>query len=106
MGAGYNVESVLFTGEVECLPFAVLGKWDTQSRDYAGLRWPQLERSSYVPLESTKIFSMPEDELTDDYIANLLKLDAKNNALRYARVGLAALLPKKYVESTQILAAS
>jgi len=38
---------------------------------------------------------MAEDELTDDYIANLLKLDGKNSSLRYAQVGLAALLPPK-----------
>jgi hypothetical protein len=38
---------------------------------------------------------MADDELTDDYIANLLKLDAKNSSLRYAKVGLAALLPPK-----------
>jgi hypothetical protein len=49
---------------------------------------------------------MAEDELTDDYIADLLKLDAKNSSLRYAQVGLAGLLPKKYVPLTLSLSAS
>jgi hypothetical protein len=45
-------------------------------------------------LETLQTFSMADE---DDYIANLLKVDAKKSSLRYAQVGLAGLLPKKYV---------
>lgn len=40
--------------------------------------------------------TMPADEFTDDYVANLLKQDAKSSSARYAAVGLEAFLPRRY----------
>lgn len=38
---------------------------------------------------------MPTDELSDNYVAELLKKDAKASSARYASVGLQAYLPKR-----------
>jgi hypothetical protein len=37
----------------------------------------------------------PQDP-PDDVVAEMLKADARNNELRYARIGLGELLPKRY----------
>jgi hypothetical protein len=90
----YNVESVLFTVVVRLFTLCRFGQvGDEASRD---LDLPVVWPSTWTP-QHLKPFSMAEDELTDDYIASLLKQDAKNSSLRYAQVGLGALLPKKYV---------
>jgi hypothetical protein len=39
---------------------------------------------------------MPSDP-SDDVVAEMLKKDARNSALRFARIGLGELLPKRYV---------
>ncbi|EON66278.1 hypothetical protein W97_05671 [Coniosporium apollinis CBS 100218] len=38
---------------------------------------------------------MPAEELSDDYVAELLKKDAKSSSSRYAVMGLGALLPRR-----------
>ncbi|KAJ9660967.1 hypothetical protein H2201_006695 [Coniosporium apollinis] len=38
---------------------------------------------------------MPVEELSDDYVAELLKKDAKGSSSRYAAIGLGALLPQR-----------
>lgn len=38
---------------------------------------------------------MPADDVSDDYVASILKRDAKASASRYASVGLSALLPSR-----------
>jgi hypothetical protein len=40
---------------------------------------------------------MAADDLTDDYVADLLKADAKKTSARYARIGLPGLLLERYV---------
>jgi hypothetical protein len=38
---------------------------------------------------------MAKNDLSDDYVANLLKADAKSSTQRYAQIGFGALLPKR-----------
>ena len=38
---------------------------------------------------------MPTEDLDDDYVANLLKNDAKASSKKYTMVGLEAFLPKR-----------
>jgi hypothetical protein len=38
---------------------------------------------------------MPEEELSDEYVANLLVAEAKANSDKYSSIGLEAFLPKK-----------
>jgi hypothetical protein len=38
---------------------------------------------------------MAAGDVSDDYVALLLKEDAKSSSLRYNQVGLSALLPKR-----------
>jgi hypothetical protein len=40
---------------------------------------------------------MPQDELTDDYVAELLKADAKKTSQKYTRLGFSGLLPGRYI---------
>ena len=42
---------------------------------------------------------MPTEDIDDDYVANLLKNDAKASSKKYTMVGLEAFLPKRYAFS-------
>jgi len=42
---------------------------------------------------------MPTEDLDDDYVANLLKNDAKASSKKYTMVGLEAFLPKRFAFS-------
>jgi hypothetical protein len=41
------------------------------------------------------IADMPEDELSDDFVANLLKEEAKAKSDKYSSIGFEAFLPTK-----------
>jgi len=43
--------------------------------------------------------TMPTEDLDDDYVANLLKNDAKTSSKKYTMVGLEAFLPKRFAFS-------
>jgi hypothetical protein len=47
--------------------------------------------------ETSDASIMPHDELTDDYVAELLKEDAKKTSQKYARLGFSGLLPGRYI---------
>jgi hypothetical protein len=42
-----------------------------------------------------KVCGMAAGDMSDDYVARLLKEDAKSRSTQYNQVGLSALLPKR-----------
>lgn len=38
-----------------------------------------------------------EDYMSDDYVAGLIKKDAKDSTIKYSALGLQALLPRRYI---------
>lgn len=42
---------------------------------------------------------MAGEDLTDNYVADLLKADAKKTSDRYTRLGFSGLLPERYVNT-------
>ncbi|ORY11500.1 hypothetical protein BCR34DRAFT_565128 [Clohesyomyces aquaticus] len=77
-----------------CLASAGICSTSTAAAGPANAKTPFAFVSLLLPVSYHD--AMPRDDINDDdYVANLLKQDAKNSTTRYSMVGLDALIPKR-----------